>query len=571
MNNTPGNPRILIVTPEVTYLPEGMGNPAESFSAKAGGLADVSAALISALFEQGADVHVALPDYRTIFDAHFMPLITKELNTIRCRMPEERIHLAEDRVFFYVRRVYSSYGCENAKIALAFQREVINNIVPHVRPDLIHCNDWMTGLIPAMARQLDIPCLFTVHNIHTVKSHMEYIEDRGIDAASFWKHLFFEHMPINYEEARDTNPVDFLASGIFAAHFVNTVSPTFLREMVDGRHGFVGAHLRQELAHKLEAGCAVGILNAPDPSFDTITDENLACRYGPENHVKGKQKNKLTLQKTLGLIQDERAPLFFWPSRLDTVQKGCQLLAEILYNIVSRHWEQNLEIVFVASGEFQKHFKEIVQFHQLFDRVALRDFDETMACLAYGASDFVLMPSAFEPCGLPQMIGPIYGALPVAHDTGGIHDTIEHMDVDKNTGNGFLFETFDSNGLFWAIEQAMLFHNLPEKVRAPQIQRIMKQSAAAFSYTRTARQYIDLYEKMLQRPLITAEMPVAMAEHPKNIYRIGSQGAAMVLNLSEKKETAKSFPPLLHGTGGDAYRPDNHCTSTKPLSIHPPT
>ena len=99
----------------------------------------------------------------------------------------------------------------------------------------------------------------------------------------------------------------------------------------------------------------------------------------------------------------------------------------------------------------------------------------------------------------------------------------------------------------------------------------MKQSAAAFSYTRTARQYIDLYEKMLQRPLITAEMPVAMAEDPKNIYRIGSQGAAMVLNLSEEKETDTSFPPLLHGTGGDAYGPDSHCTSTKPLPIHPPT
>jgi starch synthase/alpha-amylase len=243
MNNTPGNPRIVIVTPEVKYLPEGMGNLAEGFSAKARGLADVSAALISTLFEQGADVHVALPDYRTIFDAHLMPLITKELDTIRSRMPQERIHLAEDQVFFYVRRVYSSYGGENAKIALAFQREVINNIVSH-------------------------------------------------------------------------------------------------------------------------------------------------------------------------------------------------------------YWEQNLEIVFVASGEFQKHFKEIVQFHQLFDRVAVCDFDEAMACLAYGASDFVLMPSAFEPCGLPQMISPIYGALPVAHDTGGIHDTIEHMNVVKNTGNGFLFETFDSKGLF---------------------------------------------------------------------------------------------------------------------------
>jgi hypothetical protein len=145
------------------------------------------------------------------------------------------------------------------------------------------------------------------------------------------------------------------------------------------------------------------------------------------------------------------------------------------------------------------------------------------------------------------------------------------MDVDKNTGNGFLFETFDSNGLFWAIEQDIIFHNLPEKLRAQQIQRIMKKSAAAFSYTHTARQYIDLYEKMLQRPLVNAEMPVIMAEHPKNIYRIGSQVAAMVLNPNEEKETDKSLPPLLHETGGDAYGPDNPCISPEPLPLNPPT
>jgi starch synthase/alpha-amylase len=100
------------------------------------------------------------------------------------------------------------------------------------------------------------------------------------------------------------------------------------------------------------------------------------------------------------------------------------------------------------------------------------------------------------------MIAPIYGALPVAHDTGGIHDTITHLNVDANTGNGFLFEVFDSQGLFWAIEQAMAFHRLPGKVRAAQISRIMLQSQETFTHTVTARRYIELYEKMLERPLI---------------------------------------------------------------------
>jgi len=499
------NPRILIVTPEVTYLPDGMGNLANNLTAKAGGLADVSAALISALFENGVDVHVAMPDYRTIFSEHLDPVLRKELNIFRRRMPDERIHLAEDRAFFYKSRVYSNYGYKNINVALAFQREVINNIIPRVQPDLIHCNDWMTGLIPAFARQLAIPCLFTIHNIHTVKCPMSYIEDRGIDAASFWLHLFFEYHPSSYENARDIDSVDFLISGVFAAHFVNTVSPTFLSEIIKGHHGFIQAPLRQELTNKWNAGCAVGILNAPEPSFNPATDKDLFCQYTSKNHVTGKIKNKCFLQESLGLIQDDKTPLFFWPSRLDAVQKGCQLLAEILYDVLSRYRDQNLEIVFVANGEFQVYFKEIVRFYGLYDRVAVCNFDEQLARLAYGASDFVVMPSLFEPCGLPQMIGPIYGSLPIANDTGGIHDTIAHMDIDKEKGNGFLFNVYDSTGLLWAIEEAMNFYNLPQEVKAHQIERIMTESTAAFNHAVTARQYIDLYEKMLERPLINSE------------------------------------------------------------------
>jgi starch synthase/alpha-amylase len=125
----------------------------------------------------------------------------------------------------------------------------------------------MTGLIPAMARQLDIPCLFTIHNIHTVKSLLSEIEDRGIDGASFWQNLFFEYFPSNYENTRDSIPIDFLTSGVFAAHFVNTVSPTFLKEIIQGQHGFVKNSMQRELCNKSNTGCAVGILNSPDPSF----------------------------------------------------------------------------------------------------------------------------------------------------------------------------------------------------------------------------------------------------------------------------------------------------------------
>ncbi|WP_306304167.1 glycosyltransferase [Desulfosarcina cetonica] len=177
-------------------------------------------------------------------------------------------------------------------------------------------------------------------------------------------------------------------------------------------------------------------------------------------------------------------------------------MAEAFYGIISDYWDMNLQVVFVANGEYQQVFRDIVNRHGFEGRVAVCDFSEAMEHQAYAAADFILMPSLFEPCGLPQMIAPIYGALPVAHDTGGIHDTIVHLDVDHDVGNGFLFENYDAAGLYWAVTQAIDFFRRPEDLRTRQIERIMQQSAATFNHANTARQYIDLYERMLDRPLI---------------------------------------------------------------------
>jgi starch synthase len=496
-------PRVLIVTPEVTYLPDRMGSHANYLTAKAGGLADVSAALVSALFNHGADVHVALPDYRAIFEDRLAPFLRKEQRMMRRVMPYDRVHLAEDRTFFYLNRVYSNYSDQNIRISLAFQREVINNIVPRVRPDLIHCNDWMTGLIPAMAREMRIPCLFTIHNIHTVKTTLAHIEDRGIDAAYFWNHLYYTGFAEDYETTRESNPVDFLVSGVFAAHFVNTVSQRFLEEIVEGRHGFIEPPLRRELVNKATAGCAVGILNAPDPGFHPRKDSNLPVGYGPDTHAQAKHENKRHLQRLLGLNEDERAPLFFWPSRLDPVQKGCQLLADIFYAVISKYWKSNLQVVFVADGEYQNVFRNIVNLHQFHQRVAVCDFNEHLEHLGYSAADFVLMPSLFEPCGLPQMIGQIYGALPIAHDTGGIHDTVTQLDPAGGSGGGFLFKHYDTAGLMWAIDRAMDFYAQPDQTKEQHIARIMRNAMKTFTHSVNARRYIDLYERMLERPLLT--------------------------------------------------------------------
>ena len=233
-----------------------------------------------------------------------------------------------------------------------------------------------------------------------------------------------------------------------------------------------------------------------------MSDPEIHRTYSAGDHPAGKGANKLHLQETLGLIKNDHAPLFFWPSRLEPVQKGCKLLAEAFYDIISNYWDMNLQVVFVANGEYQEIFRDIVNQHGFHNRVAVCDFNESLEHMAYAAADFILMPSLFEPCGLPQMIAPIYGALPVAHDTGGIHDTISHLDAGRGIGNGFLFENYDAHGLYWAVTQAMDFFNLPKTQKRAQIERIMQQSVASFNHANTAREYIDLYEKMLERRLI---------------------------------------------------------------------
>ena len=495
-------PRILIVTPEITYLLEGMGNLANTLRAKAGGLADVSASLVAALYRAGADVHVTLPHYRRMFHVEVGNLISNELRVYMSHLPDTRVHLAEDRIFYYRDSVYGSYSDDSFRSALAFEREVINNIIPAVQPDIIHCNDWMTGLIPALARRIGIPCLFTVHNIHTQKTTLDVIDDRGIDAAEFWKGLYFERQPVNYEESRSTNPVDFLTSGIFAGHFINTVSPTFLREIVDGRHDFVPPQIQREIAQKFYAGCASGILNAPDENNRPERDPYLTTRFGRDDLVSGKAANKAQLQKALGLDVDPDAPILFWPSRLDPVQKGCQLLAEIMFDMISRYYDDHLQIAVVANGSYQSVFRNIAAFHDMRGRVAVHDFDETLSRVGMAGSDFLLMPSRFEPCGLPQMEGQFYGTLPIVHDTGGLHDTVEPLDIGRHTGNGFRFETYDSNGLAWAIGEAMKFHRRPQAEKTAELVRVMGEAGKRFNHDVTADAYIRIYESMLDRPLI---------------------------------------------------------------------
>lgn len=494
------SPRILVVTPEATFLPPGMGTSVQRVSARAGGLGDISAALINALHTMGADVHVAIPNYRNIFRNSFKPSYEKELKLHRTEVPANRIHLAQDRSFFYHTKLFTHSDWQNIKISLAFQREVINRILPEVQPDLLHCHDWMTGLIPAMTRKLNIPCLFTLYNLHSLKLPLAAIEEGGIDAASFWQFCYYERMPHGYEESRSTNPVDFLTSAVFGAHFVNTVSPAFLREIVEHPIGFIDPALQSELRNKYNSGCLGAVVSAPDPSFNPTTDRALYRRFDVDGHQVAKVFNKIHLQEVLHLHLSSSAPLFFWPTRLDSSRSSSHMIAEILPHMLEEYCSHGLQLVFVADGDFQDHLRAVVNQMQAGDRVAICDFDSRYYRLAYAAADFVLMPRRREPCGLPCKIGPRYGALPVAFAAGGNHDAVQELDLITESGNGFLFNTYTAENFLNAIRQAVSFFALPDDIKARQIERIMKESTALFDHCNTANEYLGLYERMTKRP-----------------------------------------------------------------------
>jgi starch synthase len=477
--------RILIITPELngsgTLVRRGGDGP----RAKAGGLADVSTLLVDTLAALDVDVRVALPNYRHIFSGGVGERYSR------------KVYLCQDREFFYRPAPYAGQRHENVRAALAFQREVINHVLPRVRPDIIHCHDWMTGLIPAAAKAMGIPSVFTIHNVHTERTTLAEIEDRGMDSGGFWKHLFFENYPQSYEACRTHDPVDMLTSGVFASSYTNTVSPSFLREITEQAHPFIHGSFAQEVRNKVNAGCARGIVNAPDVSYDPRTDTSLVANYDTENCAAGKAANKRALQERLGLELNPDAPILFWPSRLDPIQKGCRLLTDILYETLRRHWNTGLQVAIVADGPYRHPFENIADFHGLRQRIGIHGFDEPLSRVAYAGADFVMMPSSYEPCGLPQMVGLKYGTIPIVHRTGGLQDTVRPLDVAAGTGNGIVFEIHDGNGLSWAIDQAMEFSGLSPLVREMEICRMMGDAREIFSPAATAGSYLDIYRSLL--------------------------------------------------------------------------
>jgi starch synthase len=319
------------------------------------------------------------------------------------------------------------------------------------------------------------------------------IDRSGIDVRRFSEFLYYRSFPDDSPENWRFNKVDFTATGIHAADVVNTVSPTFLEEIVAGEFAdIIPGSVRAAVREKHASRRALGILNAPGDGMDPRICPHIVP-YDVEDVLEKKRENKERFQREMGLRIEPDRPLLFWPSRLYS-QKGPELLLAIASDCVQRHGAQ---IAVVASGDrtIEAAFRKCAAASG--GMIGYHAFREELSLLGHAGSDFVLMPSRYEPCGLPQMIGPRFGALPIVRATGGLKDTICPLGEGYQAGNGFVFGPHSAAALSGAIASAARFHGESEGMRRATLQRVMRESLERFTLANTAREYIDVYERML--------------------------------------------------------------------------
>jgi len=479
--------RILFATPECAPW------------VKTGGLADVSAALPAALEGLGHDVCVILPAYPSVLEAaayrrpfveipataHF-PACTVHQSPLPSGVPAWLIHCPElferDGGPYQDRdgRDWDDNAQRFGQLARVAALLAGDANPLDWRPDVLHCNDWQTGLASAylhFARGARAATVMTIHNLafqglfppEEVARLGLPPESYAIEGVEFWGSL------------------SFLKAGLQYADAITTVSPTYAREIQREPLGF---GLQGLLAAR--SGVLHGIANGIDVAeWDPSTDRLIAQRYDADR-LTSKAFNKEALQERLGLPPEARVPLVGMVSRL-THQKGIDLVVEVAREIVGLP----AQLVVLGSGERELESALADVAKASAQRVAVRlGYDEALAHLIEAGADMFLMPSRFEPCGLNQMYSQRYGTPPVARATGGLADTIVDATPETladGTATGFLFEDESPVALLAAIERALELYREPKQWR--QLQRAGM--AMDFSWGAAARQYAEVYAGLL--------------------------------------------------------------------------
>lgn len=479
--------------------------------AKSGGLGDVCLHLPKELVRKKHQVFCFLPyygfinSYKDSFEEKIEKVIQREIkiddetfNTtlyqtkIKKRLPKPLLIflISEPNFFDHRQKIYDYANDAQAFYFFCFAvlfflenffQEKLNFI-----PDIIHCHDWHTGLIPFLIKnkiffkEKNIPVLFTIHN-------MAFQGPRGLKAKLVpQKERDDGRSPLPNLKDKKWNLINFLKRGILFADIINTVSERYREEILTEEFG-EGLEKYLQIRKKDLYGIINGIdYSVHNPKFD----KNIYFNYD-WNSLDKKIKNKIALQKELGLEENPRLPLIGMAHRL-TEQKGFGLIIKILPTLL----RMNCQIVMVGTGkkEYEKYFMKEASRNP--KKIAyLFPFSEIWESKIDAASDLFLLPSRFEPCGLSQLKSLRYGSIPIVRKVGGLSDTIEDWDPEKEKGNGFVFSYWHENDLLVAITRAIESFKYKEKWKKLVI-RAMKQS---FSWDLPAQKYIELYKKAIEK------------------------------------------------------------------------
>lgn len=450
-----------------------------------GGLGEVIGSLPKAIMKENSehfDVRVILPLYEVVsqkernqmeFLGHFNVSLAwrqQYCGVFRTERNGVTYYFIDNEYYFKRFNPYGYY--DDGERYAFFSKAVLDSInILDFEPELIHCHDWQTALIPVYLQysyqHLHAKSIFTIHNIeYQGQMDLSIIED-------------VIGLPKEAGASLEYNGcVNLMKAAIECAHLVNTVSPTYATELRDDyfAKGLAGIILKNEWKMK-------GILNGIDvESYNPETDSALFVKYGV-NTVYKKKENKVELQRLVNLPIEDNVPVIAIVSRLVT-HKGLDLVTAIMEQLLN----EKVQVIVLGVGErkYEDYFKWLQDQYQ--GKVAsLLCFNQDLARKVYAGADFFLMPSKSEPCGLAQMVASRYGTVPIVQAVGGLRDTIRECSIGE--GNGFVFEQYNDEELLNAIYRGLHVY----KNRENWIDLVKWIMTIDFSWEKSAREYENLY------------------------------------------------------------------------------
>ena len=488
--------KILFVTSEVVPF------------VKTGGLADVSAALPQMLSELGHEVRIVVPKYGAVDDRKFKIHEVVRLKDIlikigdkevtfslkSCFLPGQKvrvqIYFLDNQEYFgsrnslYVDPMTGESYPDNDERFILLNRAVFELILKlGWIPDIIHCNDWQCGLIPAYLKTVyqneenfdKFKTLFTIHNL---------AYQGEFSKTSFKK----TGLPDDLNTPKGIlhkNKLNFMKSGLLHADVINTVSETYANEIrTDDK---LGAGLKDVLSKRKND--LYGIINGIDTKvWNPEKDKHLPKKYNLKN-VEQKSVNKQALTEKFGFEYKEDVPVLGLVSRLYD-SKGLDLVEKIFPQLM----KLDVQMILLGTGDKKYHSFFDKMSHQYRDKFACYlGFNDDLAHLIEGGSDIFLMPSKYEPCGLNQMYSLKYGTVPIVRETGGLADTVKNYDEKSGNGNGFVFKKYTTKDFLAEIKRALKVY----KNKQQWMNIVRNGMKSDFSWNSSAKKYLDLYKTIL--------------------------------------------------------------------------